>query len=156
MPVDIFMNDRMEQFKLQISGWTNELEKLDHCDVQAEIDQLNGDIRSTVTAIGQCEHEQSLINERKQRLQRGVEGQFVCSMRSKVGWFAASSPRLVVCNKVSKVSLFATRGQRTICHGRSKVKECVQQGVKGQFYGGASLTSPHSSCYHLRVPNFPL
>ena len=64
----------MDQFKLQISGWKNELEQLRDCDVQVEIDHLNSTIRSTVTAIGQAEHEQSLVTDRKQQIQRDVKG----------------------------------------------------------------------------------
>lgn len=72
---------RIEQCKLQISGWKHELDQLDDADVQNEIDQLNRVIRSTLSAIGQVEHEQSLVIDQKERNLREIEGELLVWMK---------------------------------------------------------------------------
>ena len=65
---------RMDQFKLQISGWKKELEQLQDCDVQSEIDQVNASLRATVAEITEAEDQTTMAAERKQQTHREVKG----------------------------------------------------------------------------------
>ncbi|XP_026695844.2 structural maintenance of chromosomes protein 5-like [Ciona intestinalis] len=60
-------NGRMEKidhYKLQINGWTDELDQLDDTDVDSDINDLNHKIHATVTAIANFEQETNSIIER--------------------------------------------------------------------------------------------
>ncbi|CAK8680378.1 unnamed protein product [Clavelina lepadiformis] len=64
---------KVEQFKLQISGWQKELEQLEEKNLQSEIDELSSKIRATLTEITHLEHEHAKISEEKRKTHEHIK-----------------------------------------------------------------------------------